>query len=118
MKKGDIVTINDSSWSKSVVNGTLVHELFDCDSEENKQYKIVETGCVFPAEDNQAYGCLSIPGSFNDTVIQTIDSGKVIFIEERFLELVSPTHKVLLELKVYEISDKLYKEVKRESQTQ
>ena len=124
MKKGDKVTIRDGSYTRSVINGELVREHLACGVEENKQYKIIETGCSFPAKGNQARSILGMSSTFNNTVIQAIDSGKVVFIEERFLELVPPTHKVMVDIEqsgpatfgmVYEISDKLYKEIKRGS---
>lgn len=129
MKKGDKVTITDGSYTKSVVGGKLVHEFFAYDDEQYEQYKqyvIIETNCKFPADNDQARSVLGVSGTFNNTVIQAVNSGKVVFIEERFLELVPPTHKVVVDIilhpgygvggKVIEISDKLYKEIKRELQ--
>ena len=119
MKKGNKVIVKDGSYSQSVVNGELVHEI---GLSYNKQYTVIETNCKFPTTDR--YQTMGHP-TFNNTVIQAIDSGKVVFIEERFLELVSPTHKVMLDIRqdsgwmygqIVEISDKLYKEIKRGSQ--
>ena len=122
MKKGDVVTIKDGSYTKSVIDGELVHEYLAIQS---KQYKVAETGCSFPAEDTQARSIPSfnISSTFNNTVIQAIDSGKVIFIEERFLELVLPKHVIMVDLtfhsgygvngQTYEISDELYKQIKK-----
>ena len=119
MKKGDVVTIRDGSYTKSVVNGELIHEHLAIQS---KQYKVVETGCSFPAKGNQAYDSDGYCGpSFNNTVIQAVDSGKVVFIEERFLRLAKPTHKVMIDVRqdggwtygqIVEISDELYKQIK------
>lgn len=118
MKKGDVVTICDGSWSRSVVDGKLIHENLAFAHEAGKQYVVIETGCSFPGTGNS--------NSFNNTVIQAIDSDKVVFIEERFLELVPPKHQVWINVtiacvggicgEVVEISDKLYKEIERESQ--
>lgn len=123
MKKGNIVMIRDGSYTKSVVNGELVHEYLAYCDERNAQYKIVETGCSFPAEGNQARSILGIPSTFNNTVIQAVGSGKVVFIEERFLELVLPKHKVMVDIifhpgygmggQVVEISDELYRQIKK-----
>ena len=120
MKKGDVVTIEDSSYTKSVIDGELVHEYLTM---QNKQYKVVETGCSFPAESNQAWSFSCTPSTFNNTVIQAIDSGKVVFIEERFLKLVPPTHVVMIDItfcsgygvngQTCEISDELYKQIKK-----
>ena len=115
MKKNDIVTINDGSFTRSVVNGKLIQEYLNCGIEKGKQYVVVEVGCSFP----NTGGC----NSFNNTTIQAIESGKIVFIEERFLELVGPTHMIMVDLTCYsgygiggetvEISDKLYKEIKK-----
>ena len=118
LKRGDVVTIGDNSFTRSIVNGKLIHENFSYD----KQYVVVEVDCAFPVHDQfQSAGI----ASFNNTVIQAVDSDKVVFIEERFLVLVPPKHKVLLVEKIVrnhavsgkfvEISDKLYKEIKRDS---
>ena len=123
MKKSDVVTIHDGSWTRSVVNGKLVREYLAYGDGKDKQYKIVETGCSFP-NTGSLYGLNGKP-SFNNTVIQAIDSDKVVFIEERFLKLVPPKHKIMIDIdyqgpcvygNVIEISDKLYKEIKRDSQ--
>jgi len=125
MKKGDKVTIRDNSWTKSAISGKLIHEILVYGDEKGKKYVIVETGCSFPAEKRQAQDCGS-GSSFNNTVIQAIDSGKVVFIEERFLELVPLKHKIMTDVEldhgcflfgnVVEISDRLYKEIKRVTQ--
>lgn len=122
MKKGDVVVIDDGSWSRQIKNNELIRgpggdKYISC---KRKQYVIIETGCSFPNT-----------GSFisivNNTVIQAIDSGKVVFIEERFLRLVPPKHKIMVDVathqgcfmygNIVEISDKLYKEIKRELQS-
>lgn len=118
MKKGDVVIITDGSWTRSIVGGKLVEEFLNDGDEKGKQYIVIETGCSFPKT-----GSLR---TFNNTVIQAIDSDKVVFIEERFLELVPPKHKIIIDItvtrlggirgNVVEISDKLYQEIKRDSQ--
>lgn len=87
MKKGDIVIIAGyGSYTKSVVGGKLIHEALAYGRNLGKQYIVIETNCKFPAEKFQADRTYT-PASFNNTVIQAIDSGKVVFIEERFLRL-------------------------------
>ena len=119
MNKGDIVTIEDGSYSRSVVNGKSIHE--QGMGQPDKKFTVVETDCKFPVIDSMQSRYEPIP-TFNNTVIQAIDSGKVVFIEERFLCPVPPTHKVMIDVvwgncvtygEVVEISDKLYKEIKQ-----
>jgi len=126
MKKGDIVTINDGSWTRSVVDGKLIKEHLNHGGEQGKKYTVIETGCSFPNTGGRGVIGTDIHATFNNTVIQAIDSGKVVFIEERFLHPVPPKHKVMLDIKqdggwmygqVVEISDKLYQEIKRDSQS-
>lgn len=121
MKKGDIVTVKDGSYSRSIVDGKSIHEgraLYDI------QYTVIEIGCKFPVVDSfqQRYEIIE---RFNNTVIQAIDSGKVVFIEERFLKLVPPKHMAIIDAERknccivgtwVEISDKLYQEIKRKVQ--
>jgi hypothetical protein len=125
MKKGDVVVINDGSWSRVIKDNKLIHgpggDKYRVDRDHNyirKQYVIIETGCSFPNTGSS--------NTFNNTVIQAIDSGKVVFIEERFLKLVPPpTHEVVVDIifhsgygiggKIVEISDKLYEKIKNES---
>lgn len=125
MKKGDVVVTDDGSFSRTIKDGKLIHgpggdKYTGTENSDRKQYVIVETGCSFPGTGSS--------NSFNNTVIQAIESNKVVFIEERFLELVLPKHKVMIDLKstrctvsesglVIEISDKLYQEIKRGSQS-
>ena len=120
MNKGDIVMIDDGSYSKTIKDNKLVHgpggDRYVQDV-VRKQYTIIETGCNFPKTGSRT-------NTFNNIVIQAIDSGKVVFIEERFLCPVPPTHKVMIDIihfggyrgtvgHVVEISDKLYKEIKQ-----
>lgn len=125
MKKGDKVMIDDGSWSRSVIDGKSVHELLNFGSNRNEKYIVVETGYEFPNTGSQYGGSVGC-GTFNNTVIQAINSGKVVFIEERFLRLVEPTHQIMVDVrqdgswmygKIVEISDKLYKEIKHDSQS-
>lgn len=118
MNKGDKVVITDGSYTQSVINGKLKHEFLAYGSEQGKEYVIIETDCKFPRTNefqSLNYG--------NDTVIQAIDSSKVVFIHHRFLNPVSPIHKIMIDMEqtnsclqgdIVEISDKLYKEIRRE----
>ena len=118
MKKGDKVTVRDSSYSRSIIDEKLVHEtgiLY------NKQYTIIEIDCKFPVLDSMQLRYESMD-RFNNTVIQAVDSGKVVFIEERFLKLVLPTHKVMVDIRqdgdwmygeIVEISNELYRQIKK-----
>lgn len=132
MKKGDVVVIDDGSWSRTIKDNKLVHGPGGDKqtlSKNRKQYVIIETGCSFPNTGNKGYSYPTLmPATFNNTVIQAIDSGKVVFIEERFLKLVPPKHKILVDVifhpgygmggQVIEISDKLYQEIKRDAQAE
>lgn len=118
MKKGDKVTVRDGSYSRSVIDGELAHEEKQW---RDEQFVIIEVGCKFPTTDQ--YQRMYDP-TFNNTVIQAVDSGKVIFIEERFLKLVLPTHEIMVDMvlrpgcisgEVIKISDKLYQEIKHNS---
>ncbi len=117
MKKGDVVVIDDGSYSRSIINGKSVHESRLGD--KNEQFVVVEVDCKFPVVDDFQPRYESEP-RFNNTVIQAVSSGKVISIEERFLELVLPVHKIMVDMRqlggmisgqIVEISDKLYKEI-------
>lgn len=124
MKKGDVVVTDDGSFSRTIKGGKLVYgpggdKYTGIKNSDRKQYVIVETGCSFPRTGNRN-------DRFNNTVIQAVDSGKIVFIEERFLELVLPTHKVMIDIRqdggcmygqIVEISHKLYQEIKRGSQS-
>lgn len=120
MKKGDKVTIKDSSYSKVVTNNGLESGYGGIYNIRGEQGVIVEVDCSFPDPDEfqQKYR------HFNNTIVKT-NSSKVVFIEECFLELVLPTHNVMVDMifhlgycvggEVVEISDELYQEIKRSS---
>lgn len=99
LNKGDIVTIRDSSWTRSVVNGELKHEDLARDGERDKEYVVIETDCRFPLTD------LYQPADYhNDTVIQTIYSRKVVFVHHRFLAPVPTGHDIIIDGKIIRIS--------------
>lgn len=122
MKKGDIVMIVDGSYSKVVTSRGLENGYGDGKVLDirTKQGTIIETGCEFPNRHKyQVCG-----RTFNNTIV-VLDSGEIVLIEERFLKLVLPEHKIMIGVTVtrlggiygniVEISDKLYQEIKRES---
>ena len=93
MKKGDKIVINDGSWSRTVRDNKLSggpggDRYTGIKDSDRKQYMIIETGCSFPNTGSR--------NTFNNTVIQAVDSGKVVFIEERFLELVKSIREVTM----------------------
>lgn len=110
MKKGDIVTIKDGSWTRSVVNGKLVSEFLNYGREKGKKYVIIETNCIFPNTGSGQFGCT--PPTYNNTVIQAIDSGKVVFIEERFLRLAPKSIRPIREVTMAEVCQQFGEEVK------
>ena len=118
MKKGDRVTIDDTSYSRAIIDGELKHP-----GQPLRYYKeavIVELNCTFPKTSRWK------GNNVNDTIIQLCGTGQIIFIEERFLRPVPPKHKIMIDVttdqgcfmygNIVEISDKLYKEIKRNSQ--
>ena len=108
MKKGDIVTIKDSSYSQSIINEKTAHEILDDRyGGISKQYVVVEVNCMFPTTVmHQPDSC------YNNTVIQDIESGKVVFIMERFLQ--PATHTIVIDGKTIELSHESYKNLKEQ----
>lgn len=107
MKKGDTVTVNDYSWATHINGRTR-----NCE----RRYTVIETGCVFPLQDGQR-DCFR-----SDTVIQIVGSDEIVFIYKNFLRPVLPKHKVMVDIRqdggwmygqIVEVSDELYKEIKR-----
>lgn len=106
MKKGDVVTITDGSYTKSVVAGKLVGESLNYRDEKGKHYIVIETECSFPLE----LGFSRQPDDYrNDTVIQAVKSGKVVFIHRRFL---CPAIKPIREVTMAEVCTQFGQEVK------
>jgi len=91
MKKGDVVIVCDSSYSRVIKDNKLT-----CGPDDDrytwennrKKYVIIEIGCSFPNT--------GAPNSFNNTVIRAIDSGEVVFIEKRFLCLATLIREVTM----------------------
>lgn len=90
MKSGDKVTIKDGSYTRSIVDGTLVHEFLNRGEAKGRQYTIVEVGCAFPLVDQGELGAQRREHR-NDTVIQD-EYGKVVLIHSGFLKPVDPPH--------------------------
>lgn len=81
-KKGDKVTIHDFSYSVSVENGKLNNNFHAFHPRCRDKFTVVETDCVFPrTSDHSGTNC-------NNIVIQSVSTGLVVFIEERFLQSV------------------------------
>jgi len=111
MKNGDIVKVEDGSFSRSVINGELIHELLNYGSECGKEYVIIEIGCKLPVEKTRADSTFT-PVSFNNTVIQAIESGKVVFITECFLRLKYAKPKQIREVTMNEVCKQFGEDVK------
>lgn len=102
MKKGDIVTIQDFSWSKKVTIGQTAS---DC----TKRYVVVEVGCAFPLRikfSNQPYKYRS------DTIIRSIVGNEVILIHGAFLRSIVPAVKPIREVTMAEVCAQFGEEVK------
>lgn len=117
MKKGDVVIVRDSSYSKVVTEHGL-EDSYGGTRVRSRRCIIIELGCHFP--DLHQYQIKN--NTYNNTVIRVIETGEVVFIEERFLKPL--IHKVMIDVEqscsgcvmygsIVEISDKLYKEIKR-----
>ena len=77
MKKGDIVTINDSSYSLSVMNsGRLEHHAAEV---QEGYWIVVALQCVLPAEHH-----MYCHEQYNNTIVQSQTSGKIVFVQQRF----------------------------------
>ena len=106
MKKGDKVKIRDFLYSRCVVGHTLqtygVH--FD---DAKGEFVVVEMGCKFPTTHlHQDWY-----KTYNDTVLQSVQTGRVVFVEERFL--VPVQHTILIDGKEITISHESYQAFKR-----
>ena len=102
MKKGDIVTIQDFSWSKRV---TIEQTISDC----TKRYVVVEVGCILPLHTefgNQPYKYRS------DTIIRSVVGNEVILIHGAFLRSIVPAVKSIREVTMAEVCAQFGEEVK------
>lgn len=121
MKKGDIVIVRDSSYSKVVTKHGL-EDGYGGTRVRGRQCVIIELDCRFP--NPHQYQVKN--NEYNNTVIRIIETDEIVFIDEQFLK--PAIHKVMIDLKqgdsiiilsgkIVEISDELYQEIKRDSQT-
>ena len=99
MKSGDIVTVTDSSWSKTIVRGEIVggYALLSRKKRtllsKKKHWTVLETGCSFPLDLRDRTPFPKQPAHFrNDTVIQGRETDDVVFIHHGFLKLVKKEH--------------------------
>ena len=85
MKAGDIVKVDDGSWSMSIINGSLEHKcgnsLMAC------RFRVLSTGGEYPTKD---HGDRSIKR--NDTIlIDENDSDHVLFTRQAYCCVEPPT---------------------------
>lgn len=107
MKKGDVVIIDDWSYSKIVVNGKFVSpplRLRSCGGWIDGRCVVVEVNCTLPI--TNTYG---LP-EYNDTIIQMLNTNEVIFIEQRFLKPI--THTLTIDGKTVKLSHESYENLK------
>lgn len=109
MKKGDVVVAYDLSWAQAVKNGKLVSPSRDvhCRVGRGAPAVIVETGCRFPLTD-----CSQPDDEYNDTVIQVINTGEVIFTQLEFLQ--PAKRKITVDGKTVEISHESFEAFKKQ----
>ena len=109
MKKGDKVKIRDFSYSQCVV-GCKLQDYNGLFGDAKGEFVVVEVDCKFPQTVNQKYWYPD-GKEYNDTVLQSIQSGRVVFIEERFL--VPAQHTITIDGKEITISHEFYQALKR-----
>ena len=107
IKRGDVVVITDGSYTESVIDGALRHESLNHGANKNRPYKVVETDCSFPIHD------IWQPNNYqNDTVIQDVQSGKVVFIHHRLLALTEC--EIIIDGKAVKVSSEICLRLRRE----
>ena len=103
MKKGDVVTVGDFSYSMIIEDGELRNSFHAFHPVAGKQFVVVDVGCVFPRTSQH-------PGTnYNNTVLQAVGSTEVVFIEERFLRT---TRKLIREVTMAEVCRQFGEDVK------
>ena len=108
IRKNDVVIVQDFSYSTGVEGGELNKGFHAFHPDCNDKFVVAETGCVFPRTSTH-------PGTnHNDTVIQSNDSGLVVFIEARFLKVVGPVHTIVIDGKTIELSHESYENLKEQ----
>lgn len=84
MKPGDIVTVNDGSWSMSYVDDSFNHE--HGNSLDGRRFRVLITGGQYPTEDHGNHG---IPR--NDIMlVDKNDPDCVVFARQTFCRVVTP----------------------------
>jgi len=106
MKKGDIVTIYDRSYSRVIKDGRMLDGMDCLPRDGDTQFVVIETDCRFP-KTSQWVG-----SDYNNTVIQSLNTGEVVFIEERFLR--PAKHIIVLDGKPIEISHESFLSLKKQ----
>lgn len=85
MKIGDIVAVDDGSWSLSVINGSLEH--VSGNNLGGRRFRVLSTGGEYPTEDHGDRGVKR-----NDIIlIDEKDPHYVLFIREAFCRVVTPS---------------------------
>ena len=106
MRKGDRVIVRNDSYSTVVVDGELKCGHESPHTTRYKQCIIVELGCRFPRTSPWK------GDNHNDTVVQIIKTGEVVFIEERFLQ--PTTHEIIIDGKTIKLSHESYNNLKEQ----
>lgn len=97
-KKGDKVKIRDSSYSRIIIDGELRNGEYE--GVRHRKCTVIEVGCDFPRTSDWN-GVKN-----NNTVVQDCETGEIIFILERFLEMVA--HVIVIDGKTIELSHKSF----------
>lgn len=83
MKKGVIVRVIDASWSLIAGDGRLYHPNIKNNSRE--LWEILATNCKLPISDDSK---ILKKGEFNNTILRSLDSNRILFTQARFLTFV------------------------------
>jgi hypothetical protein len=108
MKKGDRVRIKDFSYARCVVGLSLHVYSPTFDDDARGEFVVIEVGCKFPKVSSTQGSVFG--SSYNNTVLQSVQSGQVVFIEERFL--VPAQHTIVIDGKEITISHESYRALK------
>lgn len=104
MKKDDIVTIRDFSWSKRVTANKR------CMNDQQRKYVIVEVDCTFPLRGQRNIGSDQPPEYRSDTIVRAIGGdNEIILIHGDFLR---PVAKPIREVTMAEVCAQFDQEVK------
>ncbi len=107
IKKGDLVTIRNYSWTQTILNGKMVR--YNNYPHFTTKYVVIEVGCCFPLE----VKCVIQDSAYqNNTIIQETENGKIVFIHHGFL---SPAkHSIVIDGKTVEISHESFMNLKKQ----